>query len=398
MAPSSPHRCWRTLPLRKVKGICCLWLASLTVFAAEEMPAWSEADAAKYAKPGSFKLGGDLFPEGDLAAPPPGAAPTTDRVAQVPDAPAPTLGNDRPPVLTMRTPDFAPNPLPVPEALPNVEGELRDSYFALRPTHYLVDPQGLLTEQRTYEVQRYLEYHAEAADIDIYLLVFGLNQNVPSDISLRELHQRWFGDQPAVLVTYHLDHPSKSQIEYGSRISQTMREDSLRLVLQRCLREAQIADEPQDQVERFTLELSTSLADVSAEFRRLSGGGFPAVAGSAPLNIPVAGQANGGVRAHQDIPDPVPVTVEVPELVQSGRQAGMPLLAYWPIAAGAAGVLGMFGFGGLTLARFRRRDSLDGEPVIFPERELPMRLGGSYSGGGFVSMSYDVDHAPKNPD
>ena len=365
----------------------------MTVFAAEEMPTWSEADATKYAKPGSFKLGGDLFPEGDLAAPPPGVAPTTDRVAQ-----APTLGNDRPPVLTMRTPDFAPNPLPVPEALPNVEGELRDSYFALRPTHYLVDPQGLLTEQRTYEVQRYLEYHAEAADIDIYLLVFGLNQNVPSDISLRELHQRWFGDQPAVLVTYHLDHPSKSQIEYGNRISQTMREDSLRLVLQRCLREAQIADEPQDQVERFTLELSTSLADVSAEFRRLSGGGFPAIAGSAPLNIPLVGQANGGVRAHQDIPDPVPVTVEVPELVQSGREAGMPLLAYWPIAAGAAGVLGMFGFGGLTLARFRRRDSLEGEPVIFPERELPMRLGGSYSGGGFVSMSYDVDHAPKTPD
>lgn len=381
----------------RVSSVAALLAMSIaTGRAVDEMPTWSATDRTKYGSPGSFPLGGGLFPEGSLAAPPPGQTPISDSIAAVRDAPAPTLGNDRPPVLTMRTPDFAPDPLPVPESLPKVEGELRARFFGTRPNHCLVDPQGLLTEQRTYEVQRYLEYHAEAADIDIYLLVFGLKQDLPTDISLPDLHQRWFGDQPAALVTYHLDQPAKSKIEYGQRITQAMKDDALRLVLQRCLREALIADEPQDQIERFTLELSASLADVSAEYRRLSGGGFPALASSnaVPKSIQVASLGNAGVQMHQEEPYLAAIPDEA-ALAPMAQASAMPLLAYWPVAAGALGALGLFSFGGITAARIWRRDSLAAEPVLFPERELPMRLGGSYSGGGFVSMSYDVDHAAK---
>ena len=37
-----------------------------------------------------------------------------------------------------------------------------------------------------------------------------------------------------------------------------------------------------------------------------------------------------------------------------------------------------------------RRDSLNRKPVLFQELSMPSRLGGEFSGGGFVGMSYDV--------
>ncbi len=37
-----------------------------------------------------------------------------------------------------------------------------------------------------------------------------------------------------------------------------------------------------------------------------------------------------------------------------------------------------------------RRDSLNRKPVLFQELSMPNRLGGEFSGGGFVGMSYDV--------
>ena len=35
-----------------------------------------------------------------------------------------------------------------------------------------------------------------------------------------------------------------------------------------------------------------------------------------------------------------------------------------------------------------RRDSINGRPIRFPERDLPMRLGGSHSGGSYIGMTF----------
>ena len=38
--------------------------------------------------------------------------------------------------------------------------------------------------------------------------------------------------------------------------------------------------------------------------------------------------------------------------------------------------------------------SLAAKPMLFPELEVPARLGGSFSGGGYVGISFNVSSQP----
>ena len=50
-----------------------------------------------------------------------------------------------------------------------------------------------------------------------------------------------------------------------------------------------------------------------------------------------------------------------------------------------------FGLIGWVVMWWRGRESLSGEPLLFPEFRLPRRLGGEYCGGGFVGMSFELN-------
>jgi hypothetical protein len=55
------------------------------------------------------------------------------------------------------------------------------------------------------------------------------------------------------------------------------------------------------------------------------------------------------------------------------------------------GGLAMIGLIGWIVMWWRGRESLSGEPLLFPEFRLPRRLGGEFSGGGFVGMSFELN-------
>jgi hypothetical protein len=46
---------------------------------------------------------------------------------------------------------------------------------------------------------------------------------------------------------------------------------------------------------------------------------------------------------------------------------------------------------------WRNRDRVAGKPLLFPSFEIIPRLGGEYSGGGFVSMSFEINEGSDFP-
>ncbi|MCB1061519.1 MAG: hypothetical protein KDN20_01200 [Verrucomicrobiae bacterium] len=312
----------------------------------------------------------------------------------------PTI-NDGPialkPVVGLRVPTPMLMPLRIEEVysheLPEVEGNLKDDYFALRPVSvggtggvgeksFLVDPQQLLTEQKSHDIERFLEYHAEEAEFDICLLLFGGDQKIPADISLEQKHQEWFGQDPVVTVAYFLEHPELTQVVYGQQVKQRLPAVVFDRIFQSCVREAQVAETAFDQVERFAIELSIRLYWMAKLLERQS-----------------AGETIASTQESLSEPDWQELAAESEGAVVASSNSGAARVTEklmdlpWLLMSLGTGFLSCLIGGGWW---WWRRDSLAGKPVLFPDLEMPSRLGGVYSGGGYVGISFDVSANTEN--
>lgn len=393
----------------KTIALCALLPLTLSQVGAQELPDWKGG-----ARPDGYRLGGELWPAGsvpkDDEAPPPlaeegvaatgaainnntGGEPGDEPVAAPRPDPSTVGGNviamappgeaGLRPLTGLRLPMPVMMPLPAMETftheLPPVTGELRDEYFSLRPAEYLVDPQRLLTEQKSHDVQRFLEYHADEAQYDICLMLFGANQDIPADVSLDERHRQWFGDEHVVLVAYFLEHPEKTRVIYGDEPRKKLPSVVFDRIFQSCVREAQVASTPFDQVERLSIELSIRLYWMSKLIERQT-----------------AGEVIATTQETLSEPDWKELAADAQKAVML-TSSGSPSRAATVVRKlGGLPWLGM-GIGTFVLsctlgagAWWWRRDSLAAKPVLFPEIDLPTRLGGAYSGGGFVGISFEV--------
>ena len=396
---SFPHH--RTIPIAAL----LLLLLPPALFGAPEMPDWKGG-----AKPDGYRLGGELWPAGSLPkdedVPPqlpvegvtPAAEPANVSAGgELVAAPRPdptTVGGNvvamappgeagLRPVIGLRVPVPAMMPLPAMETftheLPPVAGELRDEYFSLRPAEYLVDPQRLLTEQKSHDVQRFLEYHADEAQYDICLLLFGANQDIPSDVSLDERHRQWFGDEHVVLVAYFLEHPEKTRVIYGDGPRQKLPAVVFDRIFQSCVREAQVASTAFDQVERLSIELSIRLYWMSKLIERQTAGEIIATT-QETLSEPDWKELAADAQKAVMLPS---VNSPSRAAVVAKKLSDLPWLG---MGIGTFLISCALGAG----AWWWRRDSLAAKPVLFPDVDLPTRLGGAYSGGGFVGISFEV--------
>lgn len=277
------------------------------------------------------------------------------------------------PVEGLRVPTPMLMPLRIEEVitseLPPIEGNLRDRYFALAPIDHLVDPQQLLTEQKSHDIERFLQYHAEEAEFDICLLLFGGTQEIPEDLSLEQKHREWFGNQPIVTVAYFLAHPERTEIVYGENVSKALPKNAFEEIFKYCVREAQVAETPFDQVERLAIELSIRLYWVAKTLERDAAGELT------------------GVPADRENPEweggPVVLGSAAP-----GDFLGTNLGRFPWVLTGISGAMLLGAIGGIWW--WWRRDSLAAKPMLFPELEVPSRLGGAFSGGGYVGISFNV--------
>ena len=100
--------------------------------------------------------------------------------------------------------EMASDPVPLVE----VAEKFLPAYFAEHPKNFLVDPQNLLSAADYRERLGFLNYHAADSTIDLFVYVFGGDQEIPSNVRQEELIERFFsGGRPAAVVYYYLGAP-----------------------------------------------------------------------------------------------------------------------------------------------------------------------------------------------
>ena len=262
------------------------------------------------------------------------------------------------------------------EPLPPLEGDLADLYFAHAPVEFLIDPQRLLTEQKSNDIMRFLEFHAEESKIRIYVMVIGENQKVPEGVDLQALHQKWFSEDPAVTMLYYREKPELTELVFNESIRNTLPKTVFDRILQNCLREGAVADLAPDQVEKMAIELSIQLYWLS----RLMEKENPAD------SLLVTGSSVHEMMASEDAPELL--REYAPGIFIDETSKIVSVIVTLVIVLGGLAMIGCIGW---IVMWWRGRESLSGEPLLFPEFALPRRLGGEFCGGGFVGMSFELN-------
>lgn len=352
------------------------------------LPAWSKRDAERFEEPGSVMLGRGLWPLN-----PDGSSTLSEKDAQLEALKEKLRGGVR--VLpsdhirprfplsivepkangrSLRPPPLNVRPTPIllsqTEAMPQ---ELVDQYFSdKKPEQHLVDPQGLLTTQDSEEIGFILQTHQEESPLDIYLLLLGPSQALPTSISLASLHHRWFGENPAAIVVYHMQDPKNTRFEFGDKIHEALPASAVDRVTYSCIREAETTGNPVEQIKRLASEMSIRLFWMTSVLE-----------GKRPVGDPLLADQSSSLQDTGFM-----------------NRFNAFFVSIWPIVRKiliSLVILLLIGIGAYVVVLWRR-DAITGRPIRFPERDLPMRLGGSHSGGTYIGMTFVPPQArQKNP-
>ena len=389
----------------------------------ESLPTWQ----GKEIEQSAFFLGGGLWPSSALPDRGPDAVKqggvglhqaTRNRTGDVSLIPTEDLG------LAEIRPEMS-------DRLPAIEGELKDQFFKEVPSGFVVDPQYLLTEQKANDIHRFLEFHAEESETPIYAIILGKDQGLPGDIDLVERHGKWFGSQPAVLMSYHLEKPDSIRLVFPREFQNKLPGAIFTRIRESCLREGSAADNASDQVEKIVVELSIQLywmqsllerhrnfsrveIPVPGERDALPLAAVPAAAPDPARPVLESGASEearlaGAKDARPPEELPAQETVAVAAHLEEVKEVLPPAEAVPPagefvgeqnrLAPSSQAIRFFILVSGLLLTgfllfipvamiqRFRRQVE---KPVLFPSCHYAPRLGGEFGGGAFVGVSFEM--------
>jgi hypothetical protein len=381
--------------MRFLSAILLSLLLPTAVRAAKvEMPEWEGGGESA-----TYHLGGGLWPKG-LIPEPGGEGGATDSVTDSTDtdgaAPGPTQfygpqgateeGGGKPVESNQRqlieNPDgtftVPEDPVVEEEAyepLPPLEGELKDIYFGFAPVDFLIDPQRLLTEQKSNDIMRFLEFHSDESEFRIFVMCLGEKQKIPDDVDLEKLHKEWFSDSPTVLMLYYREQPQLTQLVFNESIRSSLPKSVFDRILQNCLREGGMTELAPDQVEKMCIELSIQLYWLSKLM----------------ANETVEGKEKAATSTvHELIASP-----DAPELLREyapgifieDTSKVLSLVFTFFVVVGSLAFIALIGW---IILLWRNREHVSGQPILFQEFSISPRLGGEFCGGGFVGMSFEV--------
>ena len=263
------------------------------------------------------------------------------------------------------------------EALPPLEGKLADTYFEHAPMDFLIDPQRLLTEQKSNDIKRFLEFHSDESNFHIFVMVFGETQKIPEDIDMRKLHKEWFSETPTVVMLYYREHPEMTELVFSDKVSSSLPKSVFDRIRQNCLREGAATDLAPDQVEKMAIELSIQLYWLT---RLMAHETTEAQSLAAEKSVhEMAASADAPELLREYAPG---IFVEV-----KGRKV-LSIVLTTLLVLGTIVAVAFVGWGILW---WRNRDRVAGKPLLFPSFQIVPRLGGEFSGGAFVSMSFEIN-------
>ena len=209
------------------------WLLGFTLHAANVeplLPTWDDADRAAV-------KAGKWFP---------GSSLLTDEVPAAEQQPLP--GPTAEELAVQETPPT------------EIADKFLGAYFNDRPASFLIDPQKLLSSQQYRDRLAFLEYHAADASIDLFVYVFGLEQEIPGEVRAEELTERLFSSgRPAAVVYYFLGAPQRSVIYLSPSLTDTVSGAEQKRALQSSVVKSLEKADSVDQLEAFSVQMSIRL-------------------------------------------------------------------------------------------------------------------------------------------
>ncbi len=256
---------------------------------------------------------------------------------------------------------------------PTVPDKHLERYFGKKPDTFLVDPQGLLSGEQRREREQFLAYHSKDSEIDFQVLLFGEGQQVPGDVRVEELGERFYDDgKPCLLALYFLGEPERVRLILSPQIADVVSVAELARLRQQAVRAAEARTVAEEQLEDFCIQLAIGIFWIE---REAGLGGGPDTAGPGEENPVVP-----------------PESKDRPAMAKRWKAWA----AEWGVPAGVigGGVLAAILLRWILRRRARHR---------FPDRLPTPRLGGEHGAGigaliEFRSSTRSPTHQKGEPD
>jgi len=131
------------------------------------------------------------------------------------------------------------------------------AYFENRPESFIVDPQGLLSSNEAKDRLGFLKYHAKDSSIDLYIYLFGADQEIPGEVREEEIIERFFSEgKPAAVVIYYLGAPQRSVFYLSPSLTDAVSAAEQKRALQSSVIQAFQSAVATDQFEAFLVQMS----------------------------------------------------------------------------------------------------------------------------------------------
>jgi hypothetical protein len=234
------------------------------------------------------------------------------------------------------------------------------AYFAERPKTFLIDPQDLLSPADKRERLAFLNYHAGDSSIDLFVYVFGGDQEIPGEVRQEELAERLFSEgRPAAIVFYFMGAPDRSVLRLSPSLADKVPLAEKRRALESPVMQALAKVDPSGQFEAFLMQMSIRIYWIE----RMVGAGEPRAGTiAAPAKVGVVKKKKSKL-----------LELVMPHL-EKARSHAMP-------AAAVSGALLL----ALVLRFWSKRRAL----YRFPDFDVEPRLGGAHAAGvgGVISFA-----------
>ena len=248
--------------------------------------------------------------------------------------------------------------------LEEVSPEFLQAAFETTRSEYLIDPDVLIPEMAHLQIMRFLNFHASDARIKLYVLVIDSDKTMPAAARLDRLASGNLITDDACLLVYPLREPWRAKMYLSSSVIEQTSAQFLSETTQSCLRAATQSSDSYDQLQNYSMELSTRLFWLQK-----------ALTSKRAKNqfLPLAEDVR---TASSTSPEPMasPGPRQPEQYGSSSSSAWLSWLVLLPFLA-------VSGTGVVYVVRRRRRKNRS-LVWILDETETNPRLGGAFAGGG----------------
>jgi hypothetical protein len=151
-----------------------------------------------------------------------------------------------------------PHPTPVMD-LRDLPTEILQSLKDAPTNEYVMDPKNLIPEVTRTDLDRLLEFHAKDCQIHFYLLVIDTNQKLPDAATLDHLAHGALTRQKACLAVYPMGEPWRARILLSPSVHSSVTAATLSELAADCIQDAHQAQQSSLQLQRYAVRLSTRL-------------------------------------------------------------------------------------------------------------------------------------------